>query len=148
MAAREPGYGARMNADRDASYVSSLERSLRARNRSPNTIYSYLNCLDQAERFLVAHGSTLLAAGRGDLEAYLADLLTKRKPSTVETHHKALRSSTAGWSRRRNATATRWCTSSRRRFPSSRSRCSATTSSAASWRPAPAEASTSAATPP
>ena len=50
------GYGPGMSGDRYASYVLSFERSLRARNRSPNTIYSYLNCLKSAERFLTAHG--------------------------------------------------------------------------------------------
>ena len=85
-----------MSADRYARYVLSFERSLRAHNRSPNTIYSYLNCLKSAERFLTAHGQARHTAERGDLESYLVDLLGRYKPSLVEIHHRALTVFTAG----------------------------------------------------
>jgi site-specific recombinase XerD len=50
-----------------------------------------LESVHQAERYLTAHGRTLLDARRGDLEAFLADLLTRRAPGTVATRHKVLR---------------------------------------------------------
>jgi site-specific recombinase XerD len=71
--------------------LRSFERHLRAQNRSANTIDSYLESVHQAERYLTAHGRTLLDARRGDLEAFLADLLTRRAPGTVATRHKVLR---------------------------------------------------------
>jgi site-specific recombinase XerD len=70
--------------------LRSFERHLRALNRSANTIDSYLESVRQAERYLTAHGRTLLDARRGDLEAFLADLLTRRAPGTVATRHKVL----------------------------------------------------------
>jgi site-specific recombinase XerD len=71
--------------------LRSFQRHLRAQNRSANTIDSYLEGVRQAERYLTAHGRTLLDARRGDLEAFLADLLTRRAPGTVATRHKVLR---------------------------------------------------------
>jgi site-specific recombinase XerD len=72
------------------SVTRSFERHLRAANRSPNTIASYLESLRQAEAFLVGRDRTLLDARRADLEAFLAELLTRRAPSTVASRHKAL----------------------------------------------------------
>jgi site-specific recombinase XerD len=71
--------------------LRSFERHLRAENRSANTIDSYLESVHQAERYLTAHGRTLLDARRGDLEAFLAELLAQRAPGTVATRHKVLR---------------------------------------------------------
>ena len=61
--------------------LRSFERHLRAENRSDQTVATYLIALRQAETFLAAtRGTTLAAAGRADLEAYLGDLLTRRPP--------------------------------------------------------------------
>ena len=65
------------------SVTRSFERHLCAANRSQNTIDSYLESLRQAEAFLAARDRTLLDARRVDLGAFLADLLTRRAPSTV-----------------------------------------------------------------
>jgi site-specific recombinase XerD len=65
----------------------SFERHLRAENRSANTVDSYLESVRQAETYLAAHGRTLLDARRGDLEAFLAELLARRAPGTVATRH-------------------------------------------------------------
>jgi site-specific recombinase XerD len=79
----------------DTSALPSLRRSfelhLRAENRADNTIASYLESIRQAEAFLAALGKGLLDADRGDLEAFLADLLARRAASTAASRHKALR---------------------------------------------------------
>src|SRR4030095_4708769 len=72
--------------------LRSFERHLRAQNRSNQTVATYLIALRQAEAFLAAtRGTTLAAAGRADLEAYLGDLLTRRAPATAATYHKLLK---------------------------------------------------------
>jgi integrase len=71
--------------------LRSFERHLRAANRSERTIASYLESLRQAEAFLAARGKGLADARRADLEAFLADLLTRRAAGTVATRYKVLR---------------------------------------------------------
>jgi site-specific recombinase XerD len=71
--------------------VRSFERHLRALNRSERTIATYLIGLRQADAFLSAHGTTLQAATRADLEAFMTDLLGRRAPSTAATYHKVLK---------------------------------------------------------
>jgi site-specific recombinase XerD len=71
--------------------IRSFERHLRAENRSERTIATYLVGLRQADAFLRAHGTGLQAATRADLEAFMADLLTRRAPSTVATYYKPLK---------------------------------------------------------
>jgi site-specific recombinase XerD len=71
--------------------LRSFERHLRALNRSDNTVASYLDGARQAEAFLAVRGRTFTDARRADLEAFLADLLTRRSASTVATRHKVLR---------------------------------------------------------
>ena len=72
--------------------VRSFERHLRALNRSERTIATYLISLRQAEAFLRAHGTSLEAATRADLEAFMADVLARgRAPSTAATYHKVLK---------------------------------------------------------
>jgi site-specific recombinase XerD len=72
--------------------LRSFERHLRAENRSDQTVATYLIALRQAEAFLTAtRGTTLAAAGRADLEAYMGDLLTRRAPATAATYYKVLK---------------------------------------------------------
>jgi site-specific recombinase XerD len=72
--------------------LRSFERHLRAENRSDQTVATYLIALRQAETFLTAtRGTTLAAAGRADLEAYLGDLLTRRAAATAATYYKVLK---------------------------------------------------------
>jgi integrase/recombinase XerC len=68
--------------------VRLFERHLRAENRSHATIASYVESVRQADRFLAARGRTLLDARRRDLEACLADLLSRRSAATAATRHK------------------------------------------------------------
>src|SRR6266705_4800516 len=69
----------------------SFERHLRAETRAANPVDSSLDSVRQAETYLADHGRTLLDARRGDLEAFLAELLARRAPGTVATRHKVLR---------------------------------------------------------
>jgi Phage integrase, N-terminal SAM-like domain len=72
--------------------IRSFERHLRALNRSERTIETYLISLRQAEAFLRIHGTTLEAATRADLEAFMANVLARgRAPSTAATYHKVLK---------------------------------------------------------
>ena len=71
--------------------LRSFERHLRAENRSERTITSYLQSARQAEAFLTARDTRLTAAGRGDLEAFLGELLERRAAATVWTRYKVLR---------------------------------------------------------
>jgi site-specific recombinase XerD len=71
--------------------LRSFERHLRARNRSDQTVATYLIAARQAEAFLTARGTSLADASRADLEAFLGDLLARRSASTAATYHKVLR---------------------------------------------------------
>jgi site-specific recombinase XerD len=85
----------------------SFERHMRAENRSERTITTYLMGLRQAETFLrerpdrarctderervAIRPTTLEAASRADLEAFMADVLACRAPSTAATYYKVLK---------------------------------------------------------
>ncbi len=71
--------------------VRSFERHLRAQNRSERTVATYLVGLRQADAFLRARGTTIEAATRADLEAFMSDLLSRRAPSTAATYYKVLK---------------------------------------------------------
>jgi site-specific recombinase XerD len=75
----------------ESPLIRSFERHLRAENRSERTIATYLVGLRQADAFLRARGTTIEAATRADLEAFLADLLTRRTASTAATYYKPLK---------------------------------------------------------
>jgi site-specific recombinase XerD len=69
----------------------SFERHLYAENRSARTVTTYLIAVRQADTFLRERGASLEVATRGDLEAFLGDLLSRRKASTAATYHKVLK---------------------------------------------------------
>jgi site-specific recombinase XerD len=71
--------------------IRSFERHLRSENRSERTIATYLIALRQADAFLQARDTTLEAATRAELEAFMGDLLARRAPSTAATYHKVLK---------------------------------------------------------
>jgi site-specific recombinase XerD len=79
--------------------IRSFERHLYAENRSSRTVTGYLVAVRQADTFLRERGTSLEAATRGDLEAFLGDLLSRRKASTAATYHKVLKI-LYGWLRR------------------------------------------------
>jgi integrase/recombinase XerC len=71
--------------------IRSFERHLRSENRSERTIGTYLIAMRQADAFLQARGTTIEAATRADLEAFMGDLLARRAPSTAATYYKPLK---------------------------------------------------------
>jgi site-specific recombinase XerD len=80
-----------MDATPAIPLVRSFERHLRAANRAPTTVATYLHAVRQAHRFLDARGATFEAATRADLEAFMADLLARRTPATAATYLKVLK---------------------------------------------------------
>lgn len=68
--------------------LRDFQRSLRSRNRSPRTIQSYLEASRQLAVFLA--GRDLAELSRGDIEAYLADVLTRHSPSTAAVRFRSL----------------------------------------------------------
>jgi site-specific recombinase XerD len=89
--------------------IRSFEPHLYAENRSARTVTTYLIAVRQADTFLRGRGSSLEAATRADLEAFMGDLLARRMPSTAATTTRFSRSSTAGWPRKRRFPPTRFC---------------------------------------
>jgi site-specific recombinase XerD len=73
------------------SLLRSFERHLRAENRSDQTVATYLIGARQAEAFLADRGTSVAAASRADLEAFLGDPLAGRTASTAATYYKVLR---------------------------------------------------------
>ena len=69
----------------------SFERHLRSENRSERTVAAYLVGVRQADKFLRAHNTTIQTATRAELEAFMADLLSRRAPSTAATYYKVLK---------------------------------------------------------
>jgi site-specific recombinase XerD len=75
------------------AYRRSFERSLRAANKSPRTVETYLAALDQLCGFLTRQGMPTTATGvtREHIEAYLVELLDLgRAPATVSNRFRAL----------------------------------------------------------
>lgn len=65
--------------------VAIFRRHLKAENVSPATVTAYTGALEQLDRFLVSTGRPrdIGAIRRQDIEAFLADILERRKPSTA-----------------------------------------------------------------
>jgi site-specific recombinase XerD len=64
---------------------------MRAENRSVRTVATYLHGLRQAERFLTAHGTTVEAATRADLEASWPTCSPAAPPAPAATYYKILK---------------------------------------------------------
>jgi site-specific recombinase XerD len=80
-----------MNGASDSSnelLLRSFARSLRARNRSPKTISSYL----EAVRLLSEHaqGSDLISLRRSDIEAFVAAQLDHHRPTTAAVRFRSI----------------------------------------------------------
>jgi hypothetical protein len=137
-----------MNQAARSPLVRSFERHLRALNRSERTIATYLISLRQAEAFLRAHGTSLEAATRADLEAFMADVLARgRAPAQRRPTTRCSSSCTPGWSKRKRYPRTRWPGCARRSCPTSRSRSCRRMPSSACSQSVPATASRPAETP-
>jgi site-specific recombinase XerD len=72
--------------------IPSFERSLRARNRSPKTIRSYLDVSRMFVAFLQQRGMPTIAEQltREHVEAYIDDQLQRWSPSTAATRHRCI----------------------------------------------------------
>jgi site-specific recombinase XerD len=67
-------------------------RHLKARNRSPQTISSYLRCGQNLADWLAAQGmpTNVSAIAREHIEAFLGDMLDRLSPSTAAKHYRSL----------------------------------------------------------
>jgi site-specific recombinase XerD len=76
------------------SLATSFRRSLLAGNKSPNTIAVYCSAVDSLGAFLAAKGmpTRLEHITREHVEAFIADLLERRKPATAANRYRALQS--------------------------------------------------------
>jgi site-specific recombinase XerD len=82
-------YGPGMNSS-EPSLSLSFERYLRAKNLSDGTVASYLVGVRQFTAFLQPGERELTEATRADMEAFIADLLSRRSASTAATRYKQL----------------------------------------------------------
>jgi site-specific recombinase XerD len=101
-------YGPGMDSSGSSSLSCSFERHLRAKNLSSGTVASYLVGVRQFTAFLQPHGRELTEASRADLEAFIADLLSRWSPATASTRYKQLQALYRGWRTRRRSPSTRW----------------------------------------
>jgi DNA-binding transcriptional ArsR family regulator len=81
-------YGPAMDSDGPFSLSHSFERHLRAKNLSDGTVDSYLVGVRQFTAFLQPRGRGLEKATRADLEAFIADLLSRGSPATASIRYK------------------------------------------------------------
>lgn len=67
-------------------------RHLKARNRSPETIKSYLRCGNNLADFLAAQGmpTTVTGVTREHIEAFLGDMLDRLAAATTAKHYRSL----------------------------------------------------------
>jgi site-specific recombinase XerD len=68
--------------------MRSFARSLRARNRTPKTITSYLEAVRLLSEY--ANGRDLISLRRSDIEAFLADQLARHRPTTAAVRFRSL----------------------------------------------------------
>lgn len=68
--------------------LRSWTRSLRARNRSPKTILSYVLAAEQLAAYARKHDRALL--DRALIEDYLGEMASKRRPATVAQRYRSL----------------------------------------------------------
>jgi site-specific recombinase XerD len=78
------------------SLLDSFRWHLHSKNRSANTMANYPESIRQAEAYLASRGTTLIQATRADLEAFMAELLERRAPSTSPPATRRSMSSTSG----------------------------------------------------
>jgi site-specific recombinase XerD len=72
--------------------ATSFARHLRAANRSPRTVRSYLEAVGGLDAFLVERGMPRAVASiaREHVESYLEDQLARHKPTTALARFKSL----------------------------------------------------------
>lgn len=72
--------------------LNDWRRHLRATNKAPSTIGSYLRCADNVLTHLIAQGMPTTASGvrREHIEAFLVDMLERCSPATAAKHYRSL----------------------------------------------------------
>jgi site-specific recombinase XerD len=72
--------------------ATSFARSLRAANKSPNTIKAYLDAVGRLDAFLEVQGMPRLVAGirREHVEAFIEDQLARLKPASAANRYRSL----------------------------------------------------------
>lgn len=75
-----------------AFYAASFQRFLRATNRSPRTVQTYMEAVDQFVAFLHEHDlpSDVTSIRREHVELFIQDLLNRFKASTASNRFRAL----------------------------------------------------------
>lgn len=75
-----------------ATLSQSFERSLRAQNKSPKTIYAYCGAVELFADFLKRkkRSTTIGAIRRADVESFLADQLARSRPATANQRYRSL----------------------------------------------------------
>jgi site-specific recombinase XerD len=83
---------ARLAPDHLAPLLDDWRVSLAAKNRSPQTIKSYLTCANNLLRFLAAQGMPQTASGiaREHIEAFIVDRLENASDATAAKHYRSL----------------------------------------------------------
>ena len=89
---RAPTSDAHPTAADVQSNGTSFARHLRAGNKSPNTIKSYLEAVTQLDAYLAEHGMprTVAAIHREHVEAYIEDQLARLKPASAANRYRSL----------------------------------------------------------
>jgi len=85
--------------------ADSYRLGLEAQNKSPRTIQTYLEAITRLDTFLAAEGRPreIDRIGRGDIEAFIAEVLRTQSPATASNRYRALGSffrwAVTDWSR-------------------------------------------------
>src|SRR5690242_18104792 len=81
-----------LDIDDIRTLLPDWRRHLRAKNRSPETIKSYLRCGENLAAWLVEQGMPTVVGSitREHLEAFLADMLDRLSPATAAKHYRSL----------------------------------------------------------
>ena len=80
-----------MSEPRLPDLAHSFERHLRAENKSDRTVETYLEAVRLLKTYLARQGVDLAEADRGQIEAFLADLLARWKPATAANRYRSLK---------------------------------------------------------
>jgi site-specific recombinase XerD len=90
---RAPTSGAHGTAAGDIpANATSFARHLRAANKSPNTIKSYMEAVTQFDAYLAENGMprTVAAVHREHVEAFIEDQLARLKPASAANRYRSL----------------------------------------------------------
>jgi site-specific recombinase XerD len=80
-----------MSEPRLPDLARSFERHLGAENKSDRTVETYSEAVRLLETSLAGRGVRLAEAGRGHIEAFLADLPARWKPATAADRYRSFK---------------------------------------------------------